>query len=348
VLSATIDTAVFAPPPFGATAEDVYCFVTTLQEWRDAMNDGSVNVYTSIRAAQVLGDSDLYPIRPRLKELLRDTAVFEYDANTVAVLAETILNRSAKIEDILGITDILVDDLQVRPDCFAFHTPAALCDEAKRCAVIISLATRYLDEPLLCCHALATRVMDVGMAVRVTGAILEIARSRDDFTELPMAPAYFEGSTLVCSTFHQLVMTLDEVQILRSAKTSAQIATAIRVGLYRKLAASGNISAWENLPQFEIGNQFVASLDAHHVASDSGLAERLLRAIVITIFHENLAATHALRKGRGGNDPQRMRGKDAAWRRDVDYEYHLHYWECATGHVELASVVVHNDTSIPD
>ena len=37
-LSATIDTAVFAPPPFGATAEDVYCFVTTLQEWRDAMN----------------------------------------------------------------------------------------------------------------------------------------------------------------------------------------------------------------------------------------------------------------------------------------------------------------------
>ena len=97
-----------------------------------------------------------------MKELLRDAAVFEYDANTVAVLAETILNRSAKIEDILGITDILVDDLQVQPDCFAFHTPAALCDEAKRCAVIISLATQYRDETSTGCHALAIRAIEAG------------------------------------------------------------------------------------------------------------------------------------------------------------------------------------------
>ncbi len=347
MLSATIDTAVFAPPPFGATAEDVYSFVTALQEWRDAMTDGSADVYTSIRAAQVLGDSDLYPIRPRLKQLLMDTDVFEYDANTIAVLAETILNRSAKIEDILGINDILVDDLHLQPDCFAFHTPVALCDEAQRCAVIISLATQYRDETLTGCHALAIREIETGTMIQVRGSILEIACSRDDFAELPIAPKSFEGSTLVCSTFHQLVMTVDEMRILRCARTPAQLSTAIRVGIYRKLAEGGNTPAWNALPQFEIGSQFVASLAAHHVASDSGLADRVLRAIVMTIAHGNLAATHALRTGRGGNDPQKMRGKDAAWRRDVDYEYHLHYWECANGQVELASLVVHNETSIP-
>ena len=60
------------------------------------------------------------------------------------------------------------------------------------------------------------------------------------------------------------------------------------------------------------------------------------------------AATHALRSGAGGGNRQRMRGKDSAWRRDVDYEYHLHYWECEAGNVELANLVVHNEFSISE
>ena len=64
----------------------------------------------------------------------------------------------------------------------------------------------------------------------------------------------------------------------------------------------------------------------------------------------NLAATHALREGQGGGSPQRRRSTDGAtaWRRDVDYEYHLHYWECPGGIVELASMGPHNDFSIPE
>jgi hypothetical protein len=348
VLSVTIDTAVFAPPPLGSAEEDVYSFVATLLEWRNAMNDGRLDVYTSVHAPEILGDCDLYPIRPRLKELLRQAAVFEYDANTVAVLAETILNRSAKIEDLLGISDILVDDLTIDPDCFASHSPAALRDEAQRCAAVVSIASRYLDEPSLRCHAIAIRATDVGAALRIRGIILEIAHSRDDLGGLPMAPAYFEGSTFVCSSFHRLLMTLDEVGILRWAKTAVHVATAVKVGVYKKFVSSGNVLPWEELPAFEIGHEFFGSLQTHHVAADSDLAEKLFRAIVETICHENLGATHALRKGRGANDPQRMRGEDAAWRRDVDYEYHLHYWECAKGTVELALVVVHNDFSIPD
>ena len=348
MLSVTIDTAVFAPPPLGSAEEDVHSFVATLLEWRNAMNDGRLDVYTSVHAPEILGDCDLYPIRPRLKELLRQAAVFEYDANTVAVLAETILNRSAKIEDLLGISDILVDDLTIDPDCFASHSPAALRDEAQRCAAVVSIASRYLDEPSLRCHAIAIRATDVGAALRIRGIILEIAHSRDDLGGLPMAPAYFEGSTFVCGSFHRLLMTLDEVGILRWAKTAVHVATAVKVGVYKKFVSSGNVLPWEELPAFEIGHEFFGSLQTHHVAADSDLAEKLFRAIVETICHENLGATHALRKGRGANDPQRMRGEDAAWRRDVDYEYHLHYWECAKGTVELALVVVHNDFSIPD
>jgi hypothetical protein len=33
-------------------------------------------------------------------------------------------------------------------------------------------------------------------------------------------------------------------------------------------------------------------------------------------------------------------------RRDIGYDYHVHYWEHG-GHIEFASVVIHNDLTIP-
>lgn len=79
------------------------------------------------------------------------------------------------------------------------------------------------------------------------------------------------------------------------------------------------------------------------------MASKILRSIIETIKGQNLSAVHALRTGSGGNDPQRVRDSDKAkaQRRDIDREFHLHYWELADGTVELASVVYHNDFLIP-
>jgi hypothetical protein len=66
-----------------------------------------------------------------------------------------------------------------------------------------------------------------------------------------------------------------------------------------------------------------------------------------TVDQINLAATHALRRGPGGEEPQITREADTAWRRDIDRELHLHYWERADGSVELAAVVPHNVFDIP-
>jgi hypothetical protein len=58
--------------------------------------------------------------------------------------------------------------------------------------------------------------------------------------------------------------------------------------------------------------------------------------------------THALRSSQGANSTQRERPSDnaKAWRRDIDRFYHLHYWK-TSAKVELASVVVHDDFTIP-
>jgi len=78
------------------------------------------------------------------------------------------------------------------------------------------------------------------------------------------------------------------------------------------------------------------------------LARSLLRACVETIIGENMAGTHALRSGPGANAERviRVRDKAAAMRRDIDQEYHLHYWSTSNG-PEFAAMVVHADMSIP-
>jgi hypothetical protein len=95
------------------------------------------------------------------------------------------------------------------------------------------------------------------------------------------------------------------------------------------------------------GSEFFETVSKLGFIHEEKKIRRLLRACAETVLNESLGATHWLRTGKGANDPQRMRGNQGAWRRDIDDEYHLHYWSTERG-PEFASVVQHNDMSIPD
>lgn len=347
MLGVTIDTAVFAPPPIGSVAGDVYRFIETLLHWKDAMDDGAIDIYRSKFAQEVLMRCDLYPMRPQLKQLFAGAGIVEYDANTVGVWAEKLFSGSIEIEPILGISDVLLGDLTVDPDVFAAIAPDALREEAHRCAVILSVANRFGPEEILRAHAMAVRAAGVRNAINVRALIEDIEHSRQDLDGLALAPEYFDGSVVACSGFDDFLLSLDAATILRAATGSEDVGVAVRLGLYRALSTRGNPRDWSDLPSFRLGLHFFDSLVEHHVMSGSGLADRVMRCLLETVGHEKLADTHALRTGQGGDNPQRARGKDLAWRRDVDREYHLHYWECDTGVVELARLVVHDDFSIP-
>jgi len=347
VLSVTIETAIFAPPPIDSSPDLVHRFIESLLEWKEAMDDQRLEVYMSKFAPDVLMSCGMYPMRPQLSAVLSQAGVYEYDANTVAVLAETILGRAATIEDAIGISYVLCNDVTLTPDVFVDRAPAELKEDANRCAIVLSVANRFANEPLLRGHAIAIRTADVGTAVQIRGLIEDIDHTRDDLGGLPLTPNYFEGSILACSTFHHFIMSLDETEILRTAADERTVAAVIRVAIYKRYVSRGSPSPWHDLPRFSLGTQFFSTLRQHQVMSGSGLAERVVRSIVETVCHDKLDATHALRVGKGANDPQRKRGDDLSWRRDVDHEYHLHYWECATGITELAALVVHNDFSIP-
>jgi len=142
---------------------------------------------------------------------------------------------------------------------------------------------------------------------------------------------------------------VDESAILLQATDDVGIKTAIRIAVFKFRLASGTTAEWDDVPCHRVGHAFRSSLQGIHPTQQ--LAGKVLRAIVETLEGTNMAATHWFRTGPGGDDPQRVRGSNqaTAWRRDIDREHHLHYWNCEDGTVEIASVSFpHDDFTIPE
>jgi hypothetical protein len=184
--------------------------------------------------------------------------------------------------------------------------------------------------------------------VNVQALIHDLDHDRDDLGNVPTPPELFKGDVLVCDDFRGLVECLDESTILVNSADEVALETAIRIALYKSRLARHEDPDWEDVPSLRVGHRFHASLIRACTDQPASFPPRVLRAIVETLEGGNLGAVHALRTGPGGGNPQQTRGKDKAMRRDVDREYHMHYWQCEEGTVELASVGVHDDFSIPE
>lgn len=237
------------------------------------------------------------------------------------------------------------EHLETDPDVIRLTTHAGLQSDLARCITLIAILSKYCPQPLGG-HSLVLREAPK-QVIQVRAHIYEIEHTRDDIPVLLSPPEFFEGDVLTCDDFRGLIDCLDESAILVGASDDLGIELAVRIALFKNTIVQGDSPDWNGVVVPTIGFRFREL--CQQVCADQGdsIPPKILRSIVETIKGHNLSAVHALRIGPGGNDPQRMRGYDKAQRRDIDREFHLHYWECADGTVELASVVYHNDFSIP-
>ena len=326
------------------TAEDAHRYVETILDWSRLMEEPWVAIYMSERASEALFEDGLYPLRDQLRQLFATQGVVEYDVNTVAPVVDRLLQLTPSFETFFSIRDVLAENLTLEPDVLRLCSGEGLRSDLARCVVLIAVLREHCPQDASE-HSLILRSADSN-TVRVRGQIHGLEHSRGDLGELPISPEYFEGEVLICEDFRGLVECLSEAAILLRTRDDVGVETAVRIALYRSRLVNQGTPEWDDVPSFRVGHSFRYLMQALHPTEQ--LAGRVLRAIIETLERTNMAHTHALRTGAGGGDPARMRGDDRAMRRDVDYEYHLHYWQSADGTVELASVVTHNDFSIPE
>ena len=344
--SVTIDAGVLAVPHAACTIDDAYQYVDTLLDWSKLLDAHWIAIYMSERASEALFADDLYPLRNQLKKLFKTHGIVEHDENTVAKVANRLLANTPSFETYYRLKDVLTEHLETNPDIIGLTTYDGLQFDLARCVTLIAILREHCSQPLGG-HFLILREAPK-QVIKVRAQIHEIEHDRNDIPDLPCPPEFFEGNVLVCDDFRGLIKCLDEAAILIGASDNLGIELSIRITLFKYGLAQGKLPDWGNTSVPIIGRDFREMCQRCCADQGDSLPPKILRSIIETIKNQDLVAVHALRTGSGGNDPQRMRGSDKAQRRDIDREFHLHYWECADGTIELASIVYHNDFSITE
>ena len=344
MLRITIDPSVVAVPRDVRTRDQLYEYVDALRHWKELLAERWAVVMMSERAGGVLTECGAYPFFDRLKELFRGYELEEYDANTVYRIACGLLTHTPSFEAHYRVEDVLADGVETSPDLLYGMEGEDLRAEVERCVLLLAIVgthSEWSEQQ----HCMVLRGTSKGVA-RVRGEVQYVAHERDDLGELPFAPEIFEGEVAVGSNFRDVIEGIDEERVLVEARDDADVELAIRVAVFRRRLAREDVADWTvEVPV--IGRDFRVTCLQCCMEQGGTLARRVLQSVVETAGKENLRQVHELRTGRGGNDPQQRRGRDKAQRRDIDREFHLHYWECEGGRIELASVVHHNDFSIP-
>jgi hypothetical protein len=345
--SVTIDAGVLAVPLKHCSVDEVHRYVDTLLDWSQLLEEPWVAIYMSERASEVLFADDLFPLREQLKQLFTETGIVEYDVNTIATVVDRLLQLTPSFETYFSIRDVVAEALTTEPDILRLCSGTRLKTDLARCVVLIAILRHHCNEPIRD-HTLILRRAP-GRTVSVRALIHLLEHERIDLRAIPSPPEYFEGEVLVCDDFRGLIECLDEAAMLLRAADNIGAEMAIRIAMYKFRMVVGSAPEWDDVPKYRVGHAFLSSY--HRLHPTYQLAANLLRAIVETLEKKNMVATHWLRKGSGGDDPQRVRNSDQAkaWRRDIDSEHHFHYWICEDDTVEIASVSFpHDDFTIPE
>lgn len=346
LLSVTVDAGVLAVPSVDRGEEESFQYIETLLDWKKLLDEPWVAIYMSGWASETLFADELYPLRDQLRELFHAHGIVEYDVNTVARIADHLLKITPTFETYYKINDFLSDYLEIEPDVIRLTTHDGLQSDLARCVTLIAVLRKHCAQPLGG-HLLILRDAPQ-KKLQVRAQIHEIEHDRNDIPAIHHPPEIFEGDVLICDDFRGLIECLDEATILVGATDNTGIELAFRIALFKHACEQNEAVEWDDVIPPAIGSEFRQCCQQVCADNEDSLRPKILRAVIETVKAENMPAVHALRIGPGGNNSQRYRGADKAQRRDIDREFHLHYWECSDGTIELASVVYHNDFSIPE
>lgn len=344
--SVTIDTCVFAAPSIDVSYENVIEYVETLLDWKRLLNEPWIAIYLSENVSQLMLETSVYPIRENLKALFKSKGIVEYDPNTVMPVIDQLLRLTPTFETYFRIKDILLDNVTATPDILSIHTSEGLKSDLARIILMIAVLRACCHQEILD-HSLIVKPWCGGRRIKVSAQIADIETSRTDLFGLPECPEFFRGEVVTCQNFREFLQNLDEIAIWQASDDETGLEIAIKVAVYKSRILRGLDPDWDDIRGFHFGPEFFIRKCNLERTGCPGIEDRSIRAIVETIDKINLQDVHAFRINDAGSSPQLMRGHDKAWRRNIDREYRLHYWECPDSVIEFSSIGPHNDLYFP-
>jgi hypothetical protein len=339
-----IDPYVFACPQSNEGIDAFRNYIESIISWREFADEGWARVFVSEQTVTVLAETNSYPLWDSLKSAIAQLNIVDVQAKDIVDVVNALLQRLPSIETEFGLRDVLADSIVSNPEYHLATRPPIFVEQYYRIAIMVCLVAqvRGFDE---LSQVLITRLLNEDLVSSEIRATIHDCESSFE-QGLENFPLHLQGRLQLCNTPHGLYLAVDPLDIWIGASSDQECAHALHLFLYQKVYKAKRERLSQDDLQWSMGDSFCESVMRLGFLANRGRMRTLLRACADTILRENLSQTRWLRTGSGAEDPQLERGTDRAWRRTIDHEYRLHYWETALG-PELASVVAHNDMSIP-
>jgi hypothetical protein len=320
--------------------EKIISYVQTLVEWDSLRNFKSVQFTTDNDLTAALADENCYPMWDSLTTALNDADLSDdFQIQDVNTIIQSLLQKSVYIEDVAKISDLLIDSFAIANDCINPRRPR-FQDHLSRMLAFKAVMERA-DKESTKTMKMATVGDDenagvVQLIVNVAMCEWEDGQVEEALGNIATEIECFEGAADFYKRFDPFLWWENGSQegcrdalvacIAKSSDTPCEAATAMQ-------------------HSFVFGKIFLDSARNLGFIHDKTRADRVMRACKEVLLKEKLASTHHLRVNKGPQAMPHQRENYIAWRKDIDHDFHLHYWDDGKK-IEFANVVVHNDFSI--
>jgi len=339
-----ISPGALAVPPvvIGRPAFEEY--LEALLDWECLLGETWLRVCLSQYSVRVLSDIGAYPALPHLQKALSELEITEYYAPDIARIIYDLLTRACILEEELGIQDVSWTAMDCCPEPRTFPISSHLEKDLIRLLILLAVA-QQLGQNSTRTVLSVQRILrnHKAIAVHTTIDILEAVNN----SNTPSPPFDVKQSVLICADVATFLSVCDLGSLWGECHDCKSAETIIRAAwLVDRLREGVNVG-WYKCPPFRIGSQFLARARCYGFYHEPAKVERLLNAIVGVLTKRSLSRQHPLRANSSPSSPQQLRGDDRAVRCDVDYEFHIHFWQTRNAGPEFASLGPHNDFTIP-
>lgn len=339
-----IDPYVFACPHSDEGMNAFRNYIESIVSWREFADEGWARVFVSEQTVTVLAETNSYPLWDSLKSAIAQLNIVDVQARDIVDVVNALLQKLPSIESEFGLRDVLADKVASNPSYHLASRPPAFVEQYYRIAIMLCLIAQLRGFEELS-QVLITRLLNEDLVSSEMTATIHDCESSAELG-LEHFPLQLHGYLQLCNSPHGLYLAVDTLDVWISASSDRECAQALHLFLYQKVYNAKQERISQDDLRWALGASFCESVMQLGFLTNRGRMRTLLRACADTILDENMAQTRWLRTGSGAEDPQRKRGAHKAWRRSIDHEYRLHYWETELG-PELACVVAHNDMTIP-
>lgn len=333
-----IDPFLFACPSIDSTQETFEEYITSLIEWKDLRDNGWINSYILQETVEVLTRNGKYPIYPEVLGLIQRFGIEHIQAGDVVNLVDTYLQRLNTIEENLQINDLLVENVEISSDfpdrnqdfinklCELFNLIAVKCQ--------IDNEHENLQSILIANYKQLT--------INYKAELLIIDFNNDNTIECPFL---INSNFTACNRFHRLCEVIKPADVWVNSDNATHFIIALKLNTLKMAIDTHTKFDVTCLSMVTFGADFLDNIRHLHFMKNIPRITMILRAMSETILDIALAGTHPLRVGSGANDAQQVAGNFRGWRKDIDYEYHLHYWKNERT-IVFANIGEHNSFNI--